>query len=83
MTADGRRVALSGLLRACEPLGVDELKVLGWIAQRLAQGEQEYGRLDLASDRRDFVQERSEEIADMLIYSGMAELRRALGKAAK
>ena len=59
-------------------LGPDELRVLVFVAGRLAHGREEYGELHLARDRRDFRQERAEELADALIYSACDEMRAAL-----
>ncbi len=58
-------------------LGVDERRVLLVLARRLLAGQRHYGRLDVATDRRDWRRERSEEIADLLIYSAIAELAEA------
>nr|HMR04434.1 hypothetical protein [Polyangiaceae bacterium] len=57
-------------------LGADELRVLVFVAGRLAHGRECYGELDVATDGRDFRQERAEELADALVYSACAELRR-------
>jgi hypothetical protein len=62
------------LFVACAELGDDELRVLAYLAARLLAGQRTYGRLDLASDRRDWREERGEEIADLLVYSAFAEL---------
>ncbi len=61
-------------------LGSQELAVLRWLAVRLLQGQSTYGKLDVATDTRDFTVERSEEIADMLIYCGIEELKRTVAK---
>lgn len=57
-------------------LGADERRVLAVLADRLRGGAKAYGALDLASDRRDFEKERGEEVADLLVYSAFAELKR-------
>jgi|HubBroStandDraft_3_1064219.scaffolds.fasta_scaffold893404_1 hypothetical protein len=64
--------------KACARLELDALRVLALLADRLLEGQARYGRLDLKTDLRDFRKERAEEIADMLTYSAMAELKAAL-----
>jgi hypothetical protein len=59
-------------------LGAEEVMVLALLARRLLKGQQEYGRLALADDPRDLEAERGDEIADVLVYSAMAELKRIL-----
>ena len=53
----------------------DEVRVLRRIAERLAMGKRQYGRLALASDKRDFVSETSEELLDAVAYLAMASVR--------
>jgi hypothetical protein len=69
--------APSELLDVVFELGTDERRVLLLLARRLLEGQRCYGRLDLANDPRDFRRERSEEIADLLVYSAFMELQRA------
>lgn len=57
-------------------LGDDELRVLCWIADRLCVGQRQYGRLDIVHDPRDWRRERSEEIADALVYSAIDDLKK-------
>ena len=60
---------------------LDELRVVAFIVQRLiGQGRVAYGALDLATDERDFVRERNEEIADALVYVACAALKSSAGK---
>jgi hypothetical protein len=75
--ARSMRAELDGIMPM---LGGEELAVLRWIAVRLLAGQQTYGRLDLAHDRRDFDRERGEELADAVVYSAMAEVRRIVTK---
>jgi len=75
--ARSMRAELDGIMPM---LGGEELAVLRWIAVRLLAGQQTYGRLDLAHDRRDFDRERGEELADAVVYSAMAEVRRIVAK---
>ena len=49
-------------------LGPDELRVLKKIAERLAMGQKQYGRLRLAHDARDFRKEAIEELLDAVVY---------------
>jgi hypothetical protein len=50
-------------------LGVDELRVVEIIVDRLASGQVTYGNLTVDEDERNFVQETIEEVADASIYS--------------
>lgn len=61
-------------------LGAEEREVLAMLAARLLEGQRRYGRLDVASDARDFERERGEELADALVYGAIHELRRVYGK---
>jgi hypothetical protein len=63
---------LSGIVAS---LGPDEHRVMLVLARRLAAGQRQYGRLDLASDVRDWALERSLEIQDLLIYSAFEALK--------
>jgi hypothetical protein len=72
------RAALERQLDAVvRELGDDELRTLVHLARRLLEGQRCYGRLDLVHDARDFRKERSEEIADLLVYSAFIELQKA------
>lgn len=53
----------------------DELKVLAKVAARLAMGRKQYGALDIASDRRDWTKEASEEALDLAVYLSIALVR--------
>ena len=44
------------------------LKILDLIGKRLAKGEKQYGKENIASDGRDFVQESLEEALDCAVY---------------
>ncbi len=67
-------MTVASLLDVVAELGPDERRVLVVLARRLLEGQQVYGRLDLAQDRRDFRHERALEVQDLLIYSAFAEL---------
>ena len=43
-------------------------KILNLIEQRLAKGEKRYGKENISSDGRDFVQEALEEALDCSVY---------------
>lgn len=58
-------------------LGPDERRVLVVLARRLLAGQQQYGRLRLATDARDWRHERAQEIQDLLIYTAFEELKAA------
>lgn len=63
-----------------DTLGGDEVRVLMEIAVRLQRGAQIYGRLDLATDGRDFAKEGHEEIQDYLVYFACERLKKAGGR---
>ena len=44
------------------------LKILDLVGQRLAKGEKRYGKENISSDGRDFVQESLEEALDCAVY---------------
>jgi hypothetical protein len=60
--------ARAGLRAIILTLGFEEVLVLGRLAERLQKGQQQYGRLHLASDRRSFRAEALEEVEDALLY---------------
>ena len=67
-----RECSLAGLVSA---LGDDELELLLLIATRMWAGQQRVGYFNLRRDRRDFNREALEEVADALVYSGVALVR--------
>ncbi len=56
-------------------LAGDELEVLTLIARRLDTGRARYGALDVRRDRRDFLAEAVEELADTAVYVASYMLR--------
>jgi hypothetical protein len=67
------RAALTGV--TCE-LGRDEVRVLTRIAERLRDGQDVYGQLDLITDAREFrTKEAREEVEDALVYLACAWLK--------
>ena len=44
------------------------LKILDLVGKRLAKGEKRYGKENIASDGRDFIQESLEEALDCAVY---------------
>lgn len=66
------------LYAICSDLGDDEIRVMLFVAQRLAMGQAHYGKLDLRRDQRDFVREAAEEGADLMVYAACEALRRAV-----
>ena len=44
------------------------LKILDLVGKRLAKGEKRYGKENISSDGRDFVQEALEEALDCAVY---------------
>ncbi|MCC6523369.1 MAG: hypothetical protein IT373_11955 [Polyangiaceae bacterium] len=71
-----RRDPRAELSQLAGELGPDEVRVLVFVARRLAEGQRCYGRLDVERDARDFERERAEELADALVYGARAELKR-------
>jgi hypothetical protein len=69
------------LLLVVDELGPDERRVLVVLARRLLAGQKAYGRLDVATDTRNWRRERAEELADALVYTAIAEVAATLGKA--
>jgi hypothetical protein len=63
------------LTRLASKLAPDELRVLLEVARRLKMGRRVYGKLDLATDRRDFQREAAEELIDAAVYSACLALR--------
>ncbi len=59
----------------CAELGDDEIRVIAFLARRLLEGQRAYGLLDLATDRRDWKQERAQELADALVYTAFEALK--------
>ena len=71
-----RTSARTRLNAIVDQLGVDEIRVLTSIAERLLFGAGAYGLLELASDTREFRRrEAREEIEDFLVYLACAWLR--------
>jgi hypothetical protein len=55
-------------------LGTDEHRVMLVLARRLLAGQKAYGRLDVATDGRDWRRERADELADALVYLAIGEV---------
>ncbi len=78
---DAARAALNGI--ACE-LGVDELRVLARIGERLRIGQRIYGRLYIPVDTRNFRSiEARQELEDALVYLACAWLRSEIQEVAR
>lgn len=75
-----RDAALAALLAAVERLGHDELVVLAEIADRLRLGADQYGKLNIGADGRDWDAEASDELRDFLVYRAIDRLRKARGR---
>jgi hypothetical protein len=69
--------AVGPLAEVVAELGEDERKVMLVLAKRLLEGQRCYGRLDLANDPRDWRKERTQELADVLVYGAFEELKTA------
>lgn len=61
-----------------ESLSPHALLVLLKIAQRLRVGQAEYGTLDLLKDKRNWREEKRQEIYDYLVYDAMEECQREM-----
>lgn len=59
------------ILVAAARLNEDERDVLAEVAEGLVHGQDIYGKMDLASDTRDFVLEATHEDRDWLVYRAM------------
>lgn len=68
MTLPERRALVDTLAGRLAELGVDELRVLDRIAQRLQLGQRQYGELHIATDGRDWVEEATQEALDLAVY---------------
>jgi hypothetical protein len=55
-------------------LGTDEHRVMLVLARRLLAGQRAYGRLDVATDGRDWRREMADELADALVYLAIGEV---------
>lgn len=64
------------ILRALQQLGVEGDAVAERCAERLRLGQQQYGLLDLAHDKRNFLAEVVPELLDALVYVQCAEVQR-------
>jgi hypothetical protein len=53
-------------------LNDDEAEILLMVAERLLKGQEQYGKLDVASDPRDMAHEALEEAADGMVYTAIA-----------
>jgi hypothetical protein len=58
-----------------EGFNLDELRVLLFVAQRLAKGRRQYGPLNPADPTKDWMQEFDEELVDALVYRAAQRLR--------
>jgi hypothetical protein len=74
---DVREATERELDEVCAELGDDERRVLLALARRLLAGQRTYGLLSVATDGRDWLRERSEELEDVLVYTAIAEVAAA------
>jgi hypothetical protein len=54
--------------RVCSGLGDEEMRVVLGFARRIAAGQSQYGKLDLANDQRDWTEEAAQELLDGMAY---------------
>lgn len=63
------------LIAITDQLEPDAVRALTLIAHRLLKGQKAYGRIDVATDPRDWQKEREEELQDALVYGAFASLK--------
>jgi len=63
---------LHDLIEMLEP---DAREALQTIAERMVAGRRQYGRLEIATDDRDFRQEFAEEMLDGAVYAAIETIR--------
>jgi hypothetical protein len=68
--------AIRGLEMELNGLGIDELRILRFVAKRLHAGAKQYGDWALKSDKRDWSQEMAEELADALVYAAARDAQK-------
>lgn len=69
------------LVLLLERMNLDELAVMQEIAHALlGKGRDEYGPLNLATDKRDFRREAAEELRDWLVYDAADKVKRRRGQ---
>jgi hypothetical protein len=71
-----RSDALGELGDALRGLGVDELRILRFVAKRLHAGAKQYGLWSLKDDKRNWRREIAEEMADALVYASAADAQK-------
>ena len=64
------------LLSKVGKLNADEREVIEFLVDGLLVGQYTYGKLDISSDPRDYIDEFSEEARDGLLYLSMQIVRR-------
>jgi hypothetical protein len=70
-------LVLEELAKAAIELEPDALRALLYLAERLLVGQKAYGKLDLATDPRDWKRELEEEVGDLLVYSAFEALKKS------
>jgi hypothetical protein len=63
-----RRAMLAAIAAALPQLEDDALACVAQQCTRLLRGQAQYGRVDVATDSRDWIREATEEVADMAVY---------------
>ena len=73
----GRYVGLRKLiLDTVDRMGEADLQSVKFTLRRMLDGQKQYGKLNVATDKRDFRVERAQEIADDLVYAHADILKR-------
>lgn len=71
-----RDEAWSVVSDCCEQMSRDEMRVVARICTRIVTGRSVYGPLCLATDKRNWAEERRQELYDAVVYDACDELRR-------
>lgn len=67
---------LLSLFNKLSKLNADEIDSIDYLTDKLIAGREKHGPLDLASDRRDWFVEATQELADRQCYEAFAAVQR-------
>ena len=77
MTGDDPERIRSRCMAGVARLDDDSLLVVDMLVQRMLAGREEYGRLDIGTDLRDWAAEGAEEAIDLAAYLAIGLLKRS------
>ena len=66
-----------------DDLNQDEMELVLRFMRRIHKGREDYGELDISSDRRDWRKERREELLDLVAYDLIDEIAEERRKASR